>query len=214
MGAVQPASAPPPSQTVRVEVHRVAEGQAAIVRVLSPVVDGIITHWIRGRGQYCPGEETCPPANHRFQSYWKGYVAAHVFTKEGNRWLPRVLEITESLELDLRHVYRPGQTWEVFRRPRAGKKIYPVEGRLIEDCTSPPPGKVFPILPILQNFYHAPGLVLGQKNPMPERIVCEILESVAPLFKLPSEKPAEPSPEEIERMREQRKKLKGMFGNR
>jgi len=214
MATASKAAEQSPISTTRVRIFRVAEGQAAVVRMLSPQCLGINTHWIRGRGVYCPGDKLCNPANHRMPTFWKGYVGAHHFDQAAGKWFPIALEVTESLELDFRHVYQAGQCWEVFRLPRQGKKIFPVEGKLLHDTYELPHAKPFNVAQVVATVYNAPNVKIDVKNPTPERLVCEILESVAPLFKMPLDEPKAPTPEEIERLKEQRKRLKGMIGGR
>ncbi len=206
-----PASSP---ETIRLRVFRVAEGTTQVLRMGSPSIDGLFTHRHDKNGWYCQGDGKCNPPLHRLPSIWKGYVYAHLLQPCGKKWQPVALELTENLEGDMRYVYAPGQVWECFRRPKEGKKLFPCEGKLLSETDPLPNAKQVNIIPHLRTFYHCPTLVLGQKNPMPDRVMVEILESVQALFLIPKDELPQLTPEEIEKRKEQRKKLKGMMGGR
>jgi hypothetical protein len=92
-----------------------------------------------------------------------------VWNAAKNVWTPWVLEMTESLEVDLRSIVRRGQVWEIWRNP-LGKKSTPVEAKLLEEDRDPkriPP--VFDIVPVLRGLYHLTQIDLTHKNPMPPR---------------------------------------------
>lgn len=163
------------SQPFRLEVHRVRPGAKEFFRLVSPWADGLFTHWIRGRSEYCPGQNLCPGAHHSKERVWKGYSFGHLWLPALKKWKPAILEVTEALELDFRGRYAPGQVWELTRKKDDGDKHWPVEGALREE----PNGRELrceDYVAILRTMYHAPGLVLDQVNPMPPRVYVDLIE--------------------------------------
>lgn len=196
-------SAPNPGQSPeRLEVFRVAEDTQEILRVLEYPVKGVLTHWINRRSEYCPGDGRCPPSQHNKGSLWKGYAFAHRWVESQQRWKEVVLEVTEYLEVDFREKLQPGQCWEISRAKGNPKKHYPTVGVFHSE---PEPGSQFrvkPVLPVVRNFYHCPTLNFTVVNPMPSRIVCDVIDAIAPRFKLPEPDVQKPSEEQIRRLKE------------
>jgi hypothetical protein len=152
----------------------VASGATYHVMFLADTYGGCFTHY-KKKSHYCKGNE-CPAWLHNCgDTTWKGYAPVVVWNAAKNVWMPWVLEMTESLEVDLRGIVRRGQVWEIWRNP-LGKKSTPVECKLLEDDRDAkriPP--VFDIVPVLRGLYHLTQIDLSQKNPMPPRtLVCDI----------------------------------------
>lgn len=167
---------------VRVRLLRLEPGQSATVLCLSDPVGperdrpgGTFGHWTKGRWQPCVPAD-CQPAVHATPRYWRGYLAAFVFDKPAKRWTPCVLEVSESLELDMRGRYQPGQLWEISRGKQVGKKKPPYVGRLCPKQGQLEKTTPFNIVPIVENFYHVAGLDLRQCSDQPDRVY---LHSVA-----------------------------------
>lgn len=200
-GAAKPAK----KIAVQLEVFRVALGQTCHVRMLSPNYGGLFTHWHKGQSRYCFGK-TCNPAVHREDMVWKGYTAAQLWIppEPGRKgcWKPVVLEITESLELDLRGQYQRGQIWELYRVKMERKDHPPTQGLLLEEHAPESFAPDFEIRHVLMNLYHTQTIDLGHKNPMPPRSFAET-EEAPPPEKLQTEEEGKKiaTPEEIAKMR-------------
>lgn len=166
-----------PSYPLR--VFRVAPGARHFVRTLSARYYGLFTHFLRGRSLYCEGDE-CLPAIHRTTRYWKGYFAGEVYSKKDQLWLPVVLEITEHLELDLRHRFARGQVWDMSRLPESKKKREPVQGTLLETLDERAVPPAFSIVECLQHLYHRTDLDLNARNPLPDRVVVTASRCITP----------------------------------
>ena len=159
---------PATSQSYRLDVLRIGAGESVILRMLSPSYKGLFTHYIKRRSQYCEGKE-CACGNQRVPRVWKGYLAAEEYVQKQNLWLPRILEITEYLELDFRGRYKRGQVWQVKRLAEKKGETNPVTGVLQEERDE----KTFPaphiIIDGLRHLYHDSGLHLLYDNPLPSR---------------------------------------------
>lgn len=159
---------------VRVGILRLTMGETAQVLCLSPGVGpekdrvgGTFGHY-KGRWQPCI-VGNCPAALHSTQRFWRGYIAAFVFSKAARRWEPCVLEVSESLELDMRGRYSPGQVWEISRAKGNGKKELPYVGRLCPKQPQLEATRAFDLVPILEAFYHCGPLDLSQASEQPSR---------------------------------------------
>ena len=179
MDPIRGAGGSPQQPPYVLRVFRVEAGQAHIVRTCSPHYSGLFTHWTRGRSVYCIGAD-CPSPMHRAGKIWKGYVYSELWLIKEKLWAPIVLEISEHLELDFRHLYARGQLWEIFRGANVRGKQTPVQGKLLEehDPEKFPPGR--DCLPVLRYLYHCDSLVLGEKNPLPDRVIVSYAEGNAP----------------------------------
>jgi hypothetical protein len=162
-------------------VFRVEPGVEAIVRILSPVrsIVGIMTHWSKGRSLYC-SPEGCAECRARSRRYWKGYLAALGWVEPSGCWLPIVLEVTESLELDMRGVIKRGQDWKLSRDREAKKQRQPVRGELRDQLDERELPRAFDFLPVLLNLYHELFMAVDVPNPMPGRVMVELAEGAPP----------------------------------
>lgn len=159
----------------QIRVFRVEEGDAVIARFLSYSHLGIMTHYVRKRSLYCPGDAECCPANHRLDKFWKTYAAVELWNDARKVWFPTVLEVTEHLELDLRDICKRGQLWELWRH-KGGSKSSPVEAKLLEERDPETMPRAFDFMPVLQHLYHVSRIQLSVKNPLPPRVV--VAESI------------------------------------
>jgi hypothetical protein len=157
----------------------VAEGESAYIRTLSDAYDGLATHRVKGKSEYCAGPGKCDPTWHRQPAFWKGYFAGEVYDVHLKRWLPFAIELTEASELDLRRHYQRGQIW-FFERLKATRESHPpVTASFVEDVplSSLPPA--FDYRPIVRTVYHA-DCTFGVKSWIPERIILGPSEGAAP----------------------------------
>lgn len=174
-------------------VYRVDPGVTARVRILSPVhsVSGVMTHWKNGRSLYCdPGN--CADCRQRTRRFWKGYLAVLGYEEPSKKWLPAVLEVTESAELDMRGIIRRGQEWELTRERETKKQRQPVRAVLVGELDLAELPRAFDFLPVLLNLYHETHMAIDVPNPMPGRVLVELEEGRPPLEATaePSEEPA------------------------
>lgn len=179
-------------------VFRIEEGTTVHARTLSDGYLGLFTHYVKRRSVLCQGED-CEAAIHRAGKIWKGYAAVELWNAPTNRWNPFVLEITESLELDLRGIWKRGQVWEFYRELPVKKKSMPISGKLLEerDPTTVPPA--FDFRPVLLHLYHVHQIHLGALNPMPPRVIVKASEGDGPAI-LSSERNGTPTVDpEVER---------------
>jgi hypothetical protein len=166
----QPAQEQRPAKPVQIEVVRVQAGASALFRILSPSYGGLFTHF-KGRSKYCPGEDFC--LLHKMDRIWKGYCAAEWWLEKEKVWRPCVLEITESLELDMRGKFGRGQVWEVYREQRTSKKAPQVMGKLHETVDVSRLRPPFDVVPVLRALYHSDVIDLSKKNPCAPRLLAE-----------------------------------------
>lgn len=192
-------SAPREAQ-IRIEVYKVPEGSPVHVRMLSGQVDGLFAHWGPTRGQYCQPNVCCTSVQ-KPKRFWRGFVAAEVWCAVRKKWMPICFPITERLELDFRHRYKRGQTWQILQGKTEGKKHQPVRGKLVEENPSDSVPQAFPILPVLKTVYHCATLELGCKNPMPDIVLVTASDGPAPRGTVEESKPA--SPDDWEKFRQQ-----------
>lgn len=154
---------------------RVADGQSLFVRTLSALdaggrILGVMTHY-KGRSLYCPGN-ACPAHLHREDAIWKGYVSCDVWDERLGLYVPHCLEVTESLELDMRSSYQRGQIWELTRLPKVKAKHFPVIGKLIENLDPRTVPGAFDMLNALRWLYHA-QVNPCVPSPLPDRTMVE-----------------------------------------
>lgn len=161
-------------------VHRIEEGTRWFLRMLSERIWGIHVHFIRGRSQYCKMHD-CPPAMHKEEQVFKGYVSAEFWDKKAEKWMPVALELTEHAEVDMRHVYKRGQVWEMFRDVATKGKAAPVQVVLLEERDE----KTFPpaldLVPCLKAFYHVEKISLEAKNWLPDRTLVSPSDGAPPV---------------------------------
>jgi len=168
-----------PKQVGVLRVFRIEEGTTVHARTLSDGYKGVFTHYVKRRSVLCGGDD-CDGPTHKTPKIWKGYAAVELWNAATNHWNPFVLEITESLELDLRGKWRRGQVWEFYREMPTKKKSMPITGKLLEerDPSSVPPE--FDYRPVLLHLYHVHAIHLGVLNPMPPRVIVEASEGNGP----------------------------------
>ncbi len=170
---------PPRPEAIPLRILRIDSGSSLHARMLSERCLGLFTHWVKSRSSYCE-PNVCCTGNHRADRFWKGYVAAEVYEVASGRWVPWCLEVTEHLELDFRGRYARGQVWRVWRLPVADKKRRPVQAELVEELDPATLPKAFAIEPVLRTVFHHQGVVLDQKNPMPDRVILSASEGQPP----------------------------------
>jgi len=149
-------------------IVRVQPGDKMAVRLLSERLQGLFTHFTRGRSVYCTGAD-CNPANHRQERFWKGYAAIEMWLAQEKLWLSAVREITEDLALDFRGRWKRGQIWELVRARQQTKKKTPVSAVLLSENTTDQLPEAFDLIDSLLRLYHVEQLVLDQVNPLPAR---------------------------------------------
>lgn len=131
---------------------------------------GYFTHWRHGATRVCVGLTDCEPALHRIDPIWYGYLAVERWMDSTNVWIPCVLQVTESLELDFRGRLKRGQYWELGMGSQK-KKGNPTRGQLLGTCQDEELPNPFDLLPILRALFHCPGLQPPRiPNPTPGRV--------------------------------------------
>jgi hypothetical protein len=183
----------PRPESYPLRVFRVKEGCTWTVLCLSERIGGCFVHWLRGRSFYCD-PRGCPPAKHNSDRQWKGYAAAHLWDAPAALWLPIVLEVTESLELDLRGLYARGQLWEVSRPEQSDRRKTPVAGRLIGTRTPRETPAAFDVKDVLRHLYHTDVIDLTAKNPLPSRVIVEPFKAPPPVAELDQAEPGQAEP--------------------
>jgi hypothetical protein len=171
----RPPSGPEPQP---LSVLRVGHGQKHTVWCFSRAVNGLRTHYHKGRSHLCLNQ-ICPPAVHTVPITWKGYIAAAVWTLPEGLWRPIVLEVTEALELDFRGLYARGQVWDVFCPHKTGKANPAVRGRLATVGEGPVP-EAFSCLEVLRHLYHVEHVELNVANALPPRQLMEPIRGPSP----------------------------------
>jgi hypothetical protein len=153
-----------------VRVFRQKPGGSHYVRLLAASYGGCFTHYLKDRGEYCAGPG-CMFACQKLRKIWRGYGAADYWDDASQLWIPTVLELTETLELDFRDKWRRGQVWKILTPHKQGKKNLGKSAKLLEQLD---PGKIpheFDIVPALLNTFHIFEIDLTHKNPMPPRVL-------------------------------------------
>jgi len=178
MGTTASAPRPPESGNYVLRVFRIEPGQTIIVRALSKRVEGLATHYARGKSEYC-NPDGCPVSLHKEKRFWKGYAAVELWFERPGVWAPYVLEVTEALELDFRGKWARGQLWQIDRLPVTTKNKPPVTGLLLEerDPDSFPPA--FEILPTVARLYHA-DVAFGIPSWIPDRTIVGLTHDEGP----------------------------------
>ena len=169
-----------PNKFRKVDVFRIEEGMSVYVRTLHNEYGGLFTHYFRGRSRLCCGAD-CNAAMHRMDRVWKGYTPVMVyFDKPRPLWLPKVLEITQHLELDLRGQFARAQEWQLWRHAPVGGKVQAVEGKLQNGRVESRLPVAFDIQPVVRALYGAETVELTAKNPQPARTFIEAIEGDSP----------------------------------
>lgn len=158
------------------EVLRLKDEELLYVRMLSHQYGGLFTHYVgkgkNGRSQYCPGSN-CPWPEHRRAPIWKGYIAAEKYLQDVNRWRPVCFEVSENLDCQMKSLYQRGQVWEISKRMDAGKKVYALHGRLLEQSDPAKLPEPFELLTALQHLYRYQAIILDKANPIAPRLLLE-----------------------------------------
>lgn len=186
-----------------VQVLSVPVNLPVCVRFLGPVL-GLDTHWRSGRTIPCPGPDECPVSLHRTALIWKGYGPVEAWESSCRHWRSFVLEVTESLEEDLRGRDLRGEVWQLHRMQKSGKTD-PVAGIFCERLPEHSLSKTFDIVPVLLRLFHVPRLTLGTRNPMPPKVVIEPVEGNPP--NLPLELQQAEKPQDAGRKMEDAREL-------
>lgn len=183
------------------ENFRLMPGQSAFIRILSDKYTGLFTHYHHKRSVYCPGAQcTCPLG--KVDRTWKGYCAVEVGKAGSPIWMPYCLEITESLELDFRHVFARGQVWEIFRTAKIDGKQPAYQGRLHDTLPAAKLRQPFNIMPVIMALYHRQDIDLAYASPIPDRVFVELSEDEAPKVFSTPEQAEKKRLDEMERQRQ------------
>lgn len=147
---------------------------------------------------------------HSGPRYWRGYVAALVWDRAAKKWLPTVLEVSESLELDMRGIYSPGQVWEISRGQKQKDKKPPYVGRLVDQSLSLAIFAPFDVRPIVEGLYHCRGMQLDQPSDREGRTYLPAIEAPAPRGETGYQNGAHDDPAKMQAMRDKlAQQLKG-----
>jgi len=161
-----------------VQVLSVPDNLPIIVRFLGPVL-GLETHWRSGRSIPCPGPGDCPSTIHRTGTIWKGYAPVEAWEPANRHWRSWVLEVTESLEEQLRGRDLRGEVW-ILSRIRKHGKADPINAVYSERFPEEKLSKCFEIHPVLIRLFHVSELRLGACNPLPPKVMIEPVKGDAP----------------------------------
>jgi hypothetical protein len=164
----------PPVDLAVFRVEKNAKHQIRTLAGTGPGPDrrllGYMTHWRHGATRVCVGVPDCEPALHRIDPIWYGYLAVERWEEQLHLWLPCVLQVTESLELDFRGRLERGQHW-TLAMSAVKKKGNPTRGQLDGRCDGDELPHPFDILPVLRALFHCPQLQPPSlPNPAPGRI--------------------------------------------
>jgi hypothetical protein len=159
---------------------------------------GLDTHRKSGETIPCPGREECKECRNRAGIIWKGYAPVHVWDSVSRLWHPFVLELTESLEEELRPRDLVGEVWRLARIG-PGHKNDPVTGEFIERREGNKVPAAFDIVPVLLRMYHVSSIRLGRPNSLPPKVCLEAVAGDAP--KLPEGEEDTSTPQATEEVR-------------
>lgn len=172
------ASGPNPRvPSVDLETFRVRKNQRVQIRTLAGPGDatkgrilGYRTHWDGYTSRVCVGPIDCPTGLHRIKPVWYGYLAVERWDEQLRLWVPCVLQVTESMELDMRDQVARGQYWSLAMDGKK-KKGNAARASLEGPCRADELPHPFDILPVLRALYHEPELrPPWMENPQPGRI--------------------------------------------
>ena len=149
---------------------RVHSGDNIIVRTLSPLYFGFLTHWCKKRSKLCFYKE-CPGEIHKCDMAWKGYASVEQWFPGNAAWFPASLEITESLELDMRDLYARGQVWEIWKTLSDRGESEPVRGKMHESHPEETLPAEYDVFPVIRALYHVVDLPPRVKSHVPQRIL-------------------------------------------
>lgn len=204
-----PQSAPNLGQAPPVlRVHSISKHGEDRLRILETVGKGVWTHH-RSKGSVICGREKCPPAEHRKGGQWKGYAFSLLWLPLEKRWLPTILEVPENLELDLRNQLVPGEAWVCWREHNEAKKTQKVRGRRAGPAVDFSHLKIESALQGARRVYHDPFLEFWLDNPMPDRVLVEMIEDFGIVKPLPPEPKPETTGELLSRYRTRLQETRG-----
>jgi hypothetical protein len=189
-----------------------SRGSSSPVRVLSVPVGipvtvlflsgyrGMDSHRVGKGTEPCPGPSECGHCKRRQGIIWKGYAPVLAWDQVRELWHPFVIELTESIEEELRGRQLRGEVWSLWREGK-GKNNDPVTGLFLERKQGSVVIEPFDIVSVLLRMYHVSSIRLDRPNTMPGKLVLPAIAGDAP--KLPEDvaKMIEPQKEEEQKQR-------------
>lgn len=228
MSSAASGPAPGPNQS-RILIHRVREGDTDRVRITGePPTDkfgrllGYETHFLKdgraagkGKTHPCQGGR-CPHPHNKIDTLWYAYLSVDVWLDMERLWKPAVLQVSESLELDMRGKVEKGQFWDISKLATKGKGS-PYRGipTGYAELQELPQGTI--VLAVLRQTWHAPWLQPPEiVNPAEPRVYGEMKAGTPPpgtiAFDEEQMRLKIPSPQERQKMREELRKRMGSIG--
>lgn len=162
----RPASAP----VRRLGVLRIGDGETHdVIFVQGGPILGLLTHYESKRSHACDGDG-CQRCRKGMDLVWKGYASVLHWDRAGKQWWPTALEVTESLELDLRgRVFHSG-LWQLSRKaPTKPGRHPPIVGLELQRGPAPLMCPTLDILPAVHWLYHDYTIELTVPSPIPAR---------------------------------------------
>lgn len=202
---------PPSASSRRLSVLRIKEKQTAHVLFLDdgPIL-GMFTHYIGRNSEICHGEE-CRSCRGKQKRIWKGYRGLLWHDVAAKTWVPTVLEVTESLELDFRGKIGRGQEWLLTRGESTATKKATILGTCAGKRELPEHLRPFDFHATIHTVYHDWSIRCEAINPMPARIFVSTVDLAGPGD---NGKAAEkPSPEQLKKFKERMGGLIGSMAN-
>lgn len=157
------------AQTGSVRLLRCETGQTFTVRFLEHTYGGMFTHY-SGRSVRCWGIGQCEGCRKKNRRLWKGYIAVEEYKPATRDWWPAVLELTEHLELQFRHMDLRGQVWRIYRKKPKTKKPTPIEASKIGQLDTTLLREPFDVRIVLQWLYGPGEFRLDDPNPLPPKL--------------------------------------------
>ncbi len=154
-------------------------------------IDGVLTHWPRGRSELCAGEGACPASVHRGHTVWKGFAAGWQWDRTEKLWIACVLEITECGEESLRGLELVGAVYEMERKGR-GRKNDPVQLKFVQQRDEAELNTGFPFHRVVERAYHTDHCLWGVPNPLPPREIQGPVSAKGPYASAKPPKPKKP----------------------
>ena len=175
------AEGPLPAPVRRLGVLRVAEGQSHnVIFVQGGPILGLLTHYESKRSFPCDGE-SCLRCKKSFDVVWKGYAAVLLWDKAAKQWWPTVLEVTESLELDLRGRVQHSGMWEITRAVATKPGRHPpIVGHEMKRGPAPLLCPTFDLLPAVHWLYHDYEIKVALPSPIPGRATVSMVVAPSP----------------------------------
>lgn len=161
-----------------VRVVRVDQEKVLLVRFLAGWQACKMHYRPTGKEKYYPCQnDQCPTDWHRCKPLWRGWAPVELWEEATQLWWPMALEVTESLEEQLRGKQLRGQTWGLSR-PKVKKEGNPVVAALVAeggDFRRP-----FDVTSLLLRIYRCEKIHWGYANPMPPKLMLEPTEEGLP----------------------------------